>query len=172
MALTVGSRLDHYDVTALIGQGGMGQVYQATDTNLDRQVAIKVLPAAFSSDPDRLARFEREAKVLASLNHPNIGAIYGLEKSGDTRALVLELVAGPTLADRIAQGRSQLMRLSRSPSKSRRRWKPRTSTVSSTVTSSPPRSRSRMTAGSKSWTLGWRKHSIQPQRAIRRNLPR
>ena len=82
----------------------MGQVYQATDTNLDRQVAIKVLPDAFASDADRLARFEREAKVLASLNHPNIGAIYGLEKSGDTRALVLELVEGPTLADRIAQG--------------------------------------------------------------------
>ena len=78
MALTVGSRLAHYDVTALIGEGGMGQVYQATDTNLDRQVAIKVLPDAFSSDPDRLARFEREAKVLASLNHPNIGAIYGV----------------------------------------------------------------------------------------------
>ena len=104
MALTVGSRLGHYDVTALIGEGGMGQVYQATDTNLDRQVAIKVLPDAFSGDPDRLARFEREAKVLASLNHPNIGAIYGLEKSGDTRALVLELVEGPTLADRISQG--------------------------------------------------------------------
>ena len=104
MALTVGSRLAHYDVTALIGEGGMGQVYQVTDTNLDRQVAIKVLPDAFSSDPDRLARFEREAKVLASLNHPNIGAIYGLEKSGETRALVLELVEGPTLADRISRG--------------------------------------------------------------------
>ena len=82
----------------------MGQVYRATDTDLDRQVAIKVLPDAFASDADRLARFEREAKVLASLNHPNIGAIYRLEKSGDTRALVLELVEGPTLADRIAQG--------------------------------------------------------------------
>ena len=104
MSLEVGSRLGHYDVTALIGGGGMGQVYQATDTNLDRRVAIKVLPDAFTSDADRLARFEREAKVLASLNHPNIGAIYGLEKSGDTRALVLELVEGPTLADRIAQG--------------------------------------------------------------------
>ena len=104
MPLDLGSRLGHYDVTALIGEGGMGQVYQATDTTLDRQVAIKVLPDAFSSDPDRLARFEREAKVLASLNHPNIGAIYGLEKSGDTRALVLELVEGPTLADRIKQG--------------------------------------------------------------------
>ena len=104
MPLEVGSRLGHYDVTALIGEGGMGQVYQATDTNLDRQVAIKVLPESFSGDPDRLARFEREAKVLALLNHPNIGAIYGLEKSGDTRALVLELVEGPTLADRISKG--------------------------------------------------------------------
>ena len=104
MALEVGSRLGHYDVTALIGEGGMGQVYQATDTTLDREVALKVLPDAFTADPDRLARFEREAKVLASLNHPNIGAIYGLEKSGDTRALVLELVEGPTLADRIKQG--------------------------------------------------------------------
>ena len=104
MALQVGSRLGHYDVTALIGEGGMGQVYQARDTTLDRDVALKVLPDAFTADPDRLARFEREAKVLASLNHPNIGAIYGLEKSGDTRALVLELIEGPTLADRIKQG--------------------------------------------------------------------
>ena len=104
MPLTVGSRLGHYQVTALIGEGGMGQVYQATDTTLDRQVALKVLPDAFTADPDRLARFEREAKVLASLNHPNIGAIYGLEKAGDMRALVLELIEGPTLADRIAQG--------------------------------------------------------------------
>ena len=104
MPLNVGSRLGHYDVTALIGEGGMGQVYRATDTTLDRDVALKVLPDAFTADPDRLARFEREAKVLASLNHPNIGAIYGLEKSGDTRALVLELIEGPTLADRIAKG--------------------------------------------------------------------
>ena len=71
MALQVGSRLGHYDVTALIGEGGMGQVYQARDTKLDRDVALKVLPEAFTQDPDRLARFEREAKVLASLNHPN-----------------------------------------------------------------------------------------------------
>ena len=104
MALTVGSRLGHYNVTALIGEGGMGQVYQATDTTLNRQVALKILPEAFASDPDRLARFQREAQVLASLNHPNIAAIYGIEESDDTRALVLELVEGPTLADRIAQG--------------------------------------------------------------------
>ena len=104
MALTVGDRLGHYDVSALIGEGGMGQVYQATDTKLNRQVALKILPEAFASDPDRLARFQREAQVLASLNHPGIAAIYGLEESDGTRALVLELVEGPTLADRIAQG--------------------------------------------------------------------
>ncbi len=104
MPLNVGDRLGHYDVIAKIGEGGMGEVYRARDTTLDRDVAIKVLPDAFASDPERLARFEREAKVLASLNHPNIGAIYGLEKVGDTRALVLELVEGPTLADRIKQG--------------------------------------------------------------------
>ena len=104
MALTVGSRLGHYDVTALIGEGGMGQVYQATDTKLNRQVALKILPEAFATDPDRLARFQREAQVLASLNHPNIAQIHGLEESGDTRALVLELVEGPTLADRISKG--------------------------------------------------------------------
>ena len=84
----------------------MGVVYRATDTSLNRDVALKVLPDAFANDPERLARFEREAKVLASLNHPNIAAIYGFEKaeSGDTRALILELVEGPTLQDRIAKG--------------------------------------------------------------------
>ena len=104
MPLTPGSRLGHYDVTALIGEGGMGQVYQATDTKLNRQVALKILPEAFATDPDRLARFQREAQVLASLNHPNIAQIHGIEEQNDTRALVLELVEGPTLADRIAQG--------------------------------------------------------------------
>ena len=104
MALEVGSRLGHYDVTALIGEGGMGQVYRATDTKLKREVALKILPEAFSADPERLARFQREAEVLASLNHPNIAAIHGLEESDGVRALVLELVEGPTLADRIKQG--------------------------------------------------------------------
>ena len=104
MSLSPGSRLGHYDVTALIGEGGMGQVYQATDTKLQREVALKVLPQAFTDDPDRLARFEREATVLASLNHTNIGHIYGLEEAEGQKALVLELVEGPTLADRIAQG--------------------------------------------------------------------
>ena len=97
-------RIGCYTVTAKIGEGGMGEVYQARDTKLDRDVALKVLPEAFTTDPDRLARFEREAKVLASLNHPNIGTIYGLEEAEGVRALVLELVEGPTLADRISQG--------------------------------------------------------------------
>ena len=104
MALTIGDRLGHYDVTALIGEGGMGCVFRATDTQLGRDVALKILPDAFAADPDRLARFQREAQVLASLNHPGIAAIYGIEKSDDTQALVLELVEGPTLADRIAKG--------------------------------------------------------------------
>ena len=104
MALTPGTRLGIYEVTAKIGEGGMGEVYHARDTTLDRDVALKVLPEVFTADPDRLARFQREAKVLASLNHPNIGAIYGLEAAGDTQALVLELIEGPTLADRIAEG--------------------------------------------------------------------
>ena len=104
MPLNPGDTLGVYEVTAKIGEGGMGEVYQARDTTLDWDVALKVLPEAFTADPDRLARFEREAKVLASLNHPNIGGIHGLEQTGDTRALVLELVEGPTLAERIAQG--------------------------------------------------------------------
>ena len=104
MPLTPGTRLGVYEVSVKIGEGGMGEVYQARDTKLDRDVALKVLPEAFTSDPDRLARFEREAKVLASLNHPNIGSIYGLEEADGIRALVLELVEGPTLADRIKQG--------------------------------------------------------------------
>ena len=104
MSLSPGTRLGHYDVTALLGEGGMGQVWQATDTQLNRQVALKILPDAFAADPDRLARFTREAQILASLNHPNIAAIYGIEEAEGTRALVLELVEGQTLADRIAKG--------------------------------------------------------------------
>ena len=104
MALTPGTRLGPYEIAAQIGVGGMGEVYKATDTNLKRAVAIKVLPASLAGDAERLARFQREAEVLASLNHPNIAAIYGLEKVDGTTALVMELVEGPTLADRIAQG--------------------------------------------------------------------
>ena len=104
MPLSPGARLGHYDVTALLGEGGMGQVWQATDTQLGREVALKILPDAFAADPDRLARFTREAQILASLNHPNIAQIHGIEEAAGTRALVLELVEGPTLADRIAKG--------------------------------------------------------------------
>ena len=104
MPLDPGTTLGPYAVTAKIGEGGMGEVYRARDTTLDRDVALKVLPEAFTSDPDRLARFEREAKVLASLNHPNIGHIYGLEEAEGTKALVLELIEGPTLEDRIKRG--------------------------------------------------------------------
>ena len=127
MSLEAGQFLGPYRVARLIGEGGMGQVWQATDTQLGREVALKILPDAFAADPDRLARFQREAQILASLNHTNIAAIYGIEeapstqsaswgltgsghvdsaqgKQASTRALVLELVEGPTLADRIAQG--------------------------------------------------------------------
>ena len=104
MGLAPGTSIGHYDVTSLLGEGGMGQVWQATDTQLNRQVALKILPDAFAADPDRLARFTREAQILASLNHPNIAAIHGIEEAEGTRALVLELVEGATLADRIAKG--------------------------------------------------------------------
>src|SRR5262245_51863140 len=104
MALAAGTRLGPYEIFAAIGAGGMGEVYRATDTNLKRAVAIKVLPESVATDRDRLARFQREAEVLASLNHPNIAAIYGIERSAGVSALVMELVEGPTLADRIAQG--------------------------------------------------------------------
>jgi serine/threonine-protein kinase len=104
MALAPGTRLGAYEIVGLLGAGGMGEVYRAADIRLGRYVAIKILPEAFQSDPERVARFQREARTLASLNHPNIGGIHGLEETEDGAALVLELVEGPTLADRIAQG--------------------------------------------------------------------
>jgi eukaryotic-like serine/threonine-protein kinase len=115
MALTPGARLGGYEVTGSLGAGGMGEVYRATDTNLKRDVAIKVLPASLASDAGRLTRFQREAETLAALNHPNIAHIYGIERAsaetgadgespGATTALVMELVEGPTLAERIEQG--------------------------------------------------------------------
>jgi Tol biopolymer transport system component len=101
--LTPGTRLGSYQILSALGAGGMGEVYRATDTKLKRQVAIKVIPAGLASDPDRLARFQREAEMLATLNHPNIAAIYGLEDGAETKALVMELIEGPTLSDRIAE---------------------------------------------------------------------
>src|SRR5262245_44270044 len=100
----IGTRLAHYEITAHLGSGGMGEVYQATDTKLGRSVAIKLLPEAFARDVERVARFEREARVLASLNHPHIAAIHGIEESGERKLLVMELAEGETLAARIARG--------------------------------------------------------------------
>ena len=104
MALKPGTRLGPYEITAPLGAGGMGEVYRATDTKLKREVAIKVLPDDVAGDSERLARFEREAHVLASLNHPHIASIYGLEESDGVPCLVLELVEGQTLAERLAVG--------------------------------------------------------------------
>src|SRR5438552_11213278 len=104
MAITAGTRLGRYRIVSKLGAGGMGEVYRARDTKLNRDVAIKILPVAFAQDSDRLARFKREAQVLASLNHSNIASIYGLEESDSFMALVMELVNGPTLADRLAAG--------------------------------------------------------------------
>ena len=100
----IGTTLGNYLITAKLGEGGMGEVWRATDSQLKREVAIKVLPAAFTEDKERLARFEREAQLLAQLHHPNIASIFGLELSGGARALVMELVEGPTLADRLSHG--------------------------------------------------------------------
>src|SRR5262247_3695874 len=104
MSVDVGTRLGSLEITALLGKGGMGEVYRARDTKLKRDVAIKILPNEFSRDADRVSRFQREAEVLASLNHPNIAGIYDVQEANDTRFLVLELVEGETLADRIHRG--------------------------------------------------------------------
>jgi serine/threonine protein kinase len=108
MALAAGTRLGPYEIQAALGAGGMGEVYRARDTKLGRDVALKLLPDLFAADSDRLARFQREAQVLASLNDPHIAQIYGIEDSTSARALVMELVDGRTLADRIAQSRIPL----------------------------------------------------------------
>ena len=112
--LTPGSSVGPYRIERLLDAGGMGEVYRARDTALGRDVAIKILPRHFTTDPGRLARFEREARLLAALNHPNIGAIYGLEEADGVRALVLELVEGETLQQKIRHGSG--------PSGSAQRW--------------------------------------------------
>src|SRR5499426_3968406 len=103
MPLTIGSQLGSHEISALLGKGGMGEVYRARDLKLKREVAIKILPEEFSRDADRVSRFQREAEVLASLNHPNIAAIHEFEETNGTRYLVIELVEGETLADRLAR---------------------------------------------------------------------
>src|SRR5262245_14912549 len=104
MSLQVGQQLGSYEITSLIGKGGMGAVYRARDTKLKRDVAIKILPDEFSRDTERVMRFQHEAEIVAALNHPNIGTIYDLQEHNDARFLVLELVEGETLADRIKRG--------------------------------------------------------------------
>src|SRR6516165_2624414 len=104
MALRAGDRLGVYEIGSLLGAGGMGEVYRAKDTKLGRDIALKILPASFTNDPERVARFRREAQVLASLNHPHIAAIYGLEETNGSQFLILELVEGETLAQRLKAG--------------------------------------------------------------------
>src|SRR5262245_36146246 len=100
----IGTKVAHYEITSHLGSGGMGDVYQASDSKLGRDVAIKVLSESFAGDNERVVRFEREARVLATLNHPNIAAIYGMEQAGSRKFLVMELVGGETLAERIRRG--------------------------------------------------------------------
>ena len=131
----IGQTLSHYRITAAIGAGGMGQVYRATDTNLNREAAIKVLPPEVARDPERLARFRREAHLLAALNHPNIAAIYGLEESAGAPFLALELVEGEDLSERLARGAiPRSTKRWRSPCRWPRRWRRPTARALSTAT--------------------------------------
>ena len=131
MPLAAGTKLGVYEVVAPLGAGGMGEVYRARDTRLDRDVAIKILPEALASDPERIARFEREAKTLAALNHPNIAHIHGLEEANGIRGIVMELVEGRHSPTGSRRGQSRLMRHYRLPSRSGTPSKPPTSWASS-----------------------------------------
>ena len=131
VALAAGTGVGPYEIVALVGEGGMGAVYRARDARLHRDVAIKVLLPTIADNPDRLARFAREARVTASLNHPNISQVHGLEESDGVRALVMELVDGPTLADCIARGPMPIDEVLRSRSRSLRRSKQHMNTGSS-----------------------------------------
>ena len=131
MPITPGTHLGAYEIVALIGQGGMGEVYRARDTKLGREVALKILPATFTSDPERVARFRREAQVLAALNHRHIAQIYGLEEADGTPFLELELVDGESLDKRSRADQFPSMRRWGLPSRWRRRSKPRRTRASS-----------------------------------------
>ena len=130
--LSSGARIGPYEIVSALGAGGMGEVYPARDPRLDRRIAIKILPAAFSADADRVARFHREAKTLASLNHPNIGGLHGIEESNGVTALVMELVEGEDLAERLTRGAIPVGEALPSRARSRKPWTPRTSRESST----------------------------------------
>ena len=147
MALAAGTALGAYEIIALLGAGGMGEVYRARDTKLGRDVALKTLPESVTHDAERLARFRREAQVLASLNHPHIGSIYGLEETESQRFLVLELVEGETLAARIQRGPLPVAEALAIARRSPRRSKPLTKRESSTAISSRRTSRSRIRTG-------------------------
>ena len=134
MSLTPGTLIGPYELSAQVGVGGMGEVYRARDTRLKRSVAIKVLPEAVAKDASRLARFQREAETLAALNHPHVAQIYGLEQSAGITALVMELVEGPTLAERISGRALAIGETSRSRRRLLRPWRRHTTEASSTVT--------------------------------------
>jgi hypothetical protein len=148
----IGQTIGPYHVTAKLGAGGMGEVYRARDTKLGREVAVKILPGLFASDPDRMMRFEREARTLASLNHPHIAQIYGFEETpagaghAGVSALVMEMVEGENLSARIARGPIPLDEALPIAGRSPKRSRPRTRRPSSTATSSRPTSRSVRTA--------------------------
>jgi len=154
MPLNTGARLGPYTILAPLGAGGMGEVYRAHDTRLNRDVALKVLPEIFARDPERMARFTREAQILASLNHPNIAQLYGLEESEGLRALVMEYVPGDTL-----HGPLPVEDAVNSPARLPTPSNTPTTAPSSTATSSPPTSRSPRKARSRSSTSAWPKPS-------------
>ncbi len=162
----IGTSLAQYRITAALGAGGMGEVWRAEDTKLGREVALKVLPSEFAEDPERMARFEREAKVLASLNHPNIAILFGLETAENTNAgngaektmfLIMELVEGEDLSERIPRGPVPSTRRFRSHDRSPTRWRRRTRRASSIAISNRPTSSSRETARSRCWISDWQR---------------
>ena len=159
VALQAGARLGAYEILAALGAGGMGEVYRAHDSKLGRDVALKILPEAFATDPERLARFEREARALAALNHPNIGAIYGIEEQSGATALVLEFVEGETLADVSVSGGliPSTEALRDRPSDCRRARRCARDRASSTAISSRRTSRFDLMAASRCWTSGSRR---------------
>jgi len=160
MSLASGTRLGPYEILAPLGAGGMGEVYRARDTTLGREVAIKILPTAVATDPDRSARFAREATMLASLNHPHIAQVYGFERAGDTRALVMELVEGEDLARRLTRGALRLNEALPIGRQIAEASKPRMMPASSIATSSLRTSRSDLTAPSRCSTSASPKRSI------------